>query len=644
MKKISKHMRMFLVLFCVFFVVGLCTLGSVSTGGKSLSLKSGKAVYFSLTDKNGTSNTDVVDCVYVKVGAMYKDVNETVTFTVGVSTAENASTSSSNWSTSNQKSVSVKTITDGAEYNWLKIYDACGVAAKSVSFKATANVELLEIVCLNTDGKKIPVKAYLPSQYTEYTLQEVSYACDAQNGFTANQDAFHNLTAEEGYYVVSAKTLLSGRAYSSDKTYVLEKNFNYLNTIIVSGSVAIFGASAFAVRLPAFLATCALVFFAFLLMKELFKEEKYAFYGALLLCLGGMTTTLGRFGAPYAIVASAIVASAYFMYRFFARGISSKRVTKDALNILWSGLFAAVAMSIDASAVIPVIAVLVLFGFGLRRQKQAYRLALAKTEGQETEISENGETVFVNKAAAYEQAKHAEKTRVSYGFAFLSFAVATVLISFFSAVACYTAFIKTKNNVDTGFVSLIWNGLRNSIFGGKVTAFAAENTSNVFSWFLPWKSTMLYNAAKDGSYLEWNVLPNAVVCLFSLLALLFTTCKVAKDFVTKTQDKRALRIRRAYFLLLSGLAATMIASAFKTQVSLLNAYLFYTCYAAFLPLAAIALVGENGERTKIADFLLGFVTGGAAVAFVIALPSAYGFGVPVAYEKLVRWLSVVKKV
>lgn len=644
MKKISKYTRMFLVLFCVFFVVGLCTLGSVSTGGKSLSVKSGKAVYFSLTNKDGTANSDVVDCVYVKVGRTYKDVNETVTLTVGVSTAENASTSSSNWLTSNQKSVSVKTITDGAEYNWLKIYDACGVAAKSVSFKATANVELLEIVCLNTDGEKIAIKGYLPSQYVEYDLSEVAYACDAQNGFTASRNAYHNLTAEEGYYVVSAKTVLGGRAYSSDKTYVLEKNFNYLNTIIASGSVAIFGASAFAVRLPAFLATCALVFFAFLLMKELFKEEKYAFYGALLLCLGGMTTTLGRFGAPYAIVTSAIVASAYFTYRFFARGISSKRVTKDALNILWSGLFAAVAMSIDASAVIPVIAVLVLFGFGLRRQKRAYKLALAKTEGGETEVSENGETFFVNEAAAYERVKYAEKTRVSYGFAFLSFFVATGLIIFFSAVACYTAFIKTKNNVDPGFISLIWNGLRNSIFGGEVSAFAAENASNVFSWFLPWKAAALYKGAKDGSYLEWNAFSNVVVCLFSLLALAFTTCKVAKDFVTKTSDKRALRIRRSYFLLLGGLAASMIAAAFKTQVSLLNAYPFYVCYTAFLPLAAIALEGEDGKRKKLADFLLGFVTGAAAVAFVIGLPSAYGFGVPVVYEKIVRRLCIVKKV
>lgn len=644
MKKISGYIWAFIVLICVFFSVGVCTLGSVSTGGKSLLVASNKTVYFSLTDENGAANADTVDCVYVKVGTIYKNVDETATFTVGVSTTASAATTSGYWPSANKKSVSVKTVTDGAEYNWLKIYDDCNKVAKSVSFTATANVELLEIVCLNTDGEKIAIKGYLPSKYTEYDLGEVAYACDAQDSFTASENAYHNVTAEEGYYITSAKTLLSGREVLSDHTYVLEENFNYLNTVIVSGSVAIFGASAFAIRLPAFLATCVLVLCAFLLMKELFKSEKYSFYGALLLCLGGMATTLGRLGAPYAIVTSAIVASAYFMYRFFARGISSKNVTKDALNILWSGLFAAVAMSIDASAVIPAIAVLALFGFGLRRQKLAYKVALSKTEGKEEEkVLENGEKILVNKASAYEQAKYAEKTRVSYGFAVLSFAIATVLLSFVSAVVCYTAFIKASGNVDPGFAGLIWNGLRNSIVGGKVVPFAAENASNAFSWFLPWKTFTAYKVANSGEDLVWNILPNAVVCLFSLIALLFTTFKVAKDLVVKAQDKRALRIRRAYFLLLSGLAAAMIAAAFKTHVSVLNSYLFHTCYVAFLPLAAIAFAGESEKKTKIADFLIGFVTGIAAVELVICLPSMYGFAMPAAYEKVIGWISVVKK-
>lgn len=644
MKKISGYLWGFIVLICAFFIAGMCTLGSVSTGGESLLVASNKTVYFSLTNGNGSSNTDTVDSIYVKVGTIYKGVDETVNLSVGISTTANAATTSGYWTTENKRTVTVKSVTDGVEYNWLKIYGDCNKTAKSVSFTATANVELVEIVCLNTDGEQIAIKGYLPSKYTEYDLDKVAYACDAQDGFTASESAYHNVTAEEGYYITSAKTLLSGREVRSGYTYVLDENFNYLNTVIVGASVGLFGASAFAVRLPAFVATCVLILCAFLLMKELFKSEKYSFYGALLLCLGGMTTTLGRLGAPYAIVASAIVTSAYFMYRFFARGISSKRVIKDGLNIFWSGLFAAVAMSIDASAILPSIAILTLFGFGLRRQKLAHRVALSKTEGGEEEVtSESGEITLVNKSALREKAKYAEKTRVSYGFAALSFVVGTILISFVSAVICYAAFIKAHGNVDLGFVRLVGYGVRNSIVGGKVTAFAAENASNAFTWFLPWKAFTAYKGA-SAEYLAWNILPNAVVCVCSLLALIVTTFKVAKDFVTKAQDRRALRIRRAYFVLLSGLAAAMIAAAFKTHVSVLNSYLFHVCYTAFLPLAAIAFAGESDKKRKIADFLLGFVTGLAAVAFVISVPSMYGFAVSAAYSKAIGWLSIVRKV
>ena len=635
MKKTSAYIRAFILLICIFFTVGIVTLGSVSTGGKNLLVHTNAPVYFSLVDKDGATKSQTVDAVYVKLGAVYKNVDEQFSITVGVSTTATASNanSTSAWPSANKKNIAIKTVSDGAQYNWLKIaqdWDKDGI--KSLYFQANANVELIEIVCLDKDGKAIGLNGFLAKESNDYNLDEVAYAYDAQNSFNASESAYHNLTAEESYYLTSANTLLSGREYVNDSQYILDENNNYLYTAIIGGSVALFGVSPFAVRLPAFLAACTLILCAYLLMKELFKSEKYAFIGVLLLCLGGAVTVLGRFGAPYAVVTSAIVASAYFMYRFFAKGISSDRVYNDGANVLYSGLFAAVAVCIDASAIFPVIGVLTLFGFGLHRQKTARKLALARME-------ESADTE--NKVARI-HAKYAEKVRVCYAYAALSFVAGTLLLAFASAVLCYTAFIKVNGNVDKGFASLIWYGLKNSIVGNGFTAYGAENTSNVLTWFLPWKAATLYQKSGE-SYLVWSVLPNAALCYACFVALIVTTFTVAKGFVVKAQDKQALRVRRAYFVLLLGLAFSMVAAACKIERSVVNGLLFHVCYVGFLPLAATAFSSIDGKdkKSKAFNALLWIIVALAAAVFFVSLPSIYGFGAPTSYAKAFGWTAIV---
>ena len=58
-------------------------------------------------------------------------------------------------------------------------------------------------------------------------------------------------------------------------------------------------------------------------------------------------------GAPYALVACFLVASLYFMYRFFSKGISSQHIVKGGLNVLFSGLFAALALAMNTLAIFP---------------------------------------------------------------------------------------------------------------------------------------------------------------------------------------------------------------------------------------------------------------------------------------------------
>lgn len=648
MKKLSTYVWAFIVLIVVFFTAGVSTLGSAATSGKSMFIHAEEKAYFSLMNSDGGSNNEKVKDVYVKIGSAYNEIGADFTLNVALSSNERPTSASTTYFTKAGNIVvnnvySEKEGLDGAHYNWLKVVSNWDKVAKTIYFSSTANLELYEIVCLNENGERIAIKAY-DHTLNPYTVEETSYACDAQESVIISENAYYNLTAEEGYYLASAQTLLGGRSFVENCQYLLDKNFNYLGSVLISGSVAIFGASAFAVRLPAFMATCALIVFAFLLMRELFKNDKIAFIGAILLCVGGMATTVGRLGAPYAFVASALVASVYFMYRFFAKGISNKHIVKDGANILYSGLFAAVAMAIDGGAIFPATAILVLFGFGMRRQYQARKVALAKTNGlEESVVTATGETKTVNKEADRVIAQYKEKNRISYGFAALSFVMGTIVFVFVAAILSYSAFIKVNANTDLGFARLVWSGFKNSLLGNGILPFATQNASNAFAWFLPWKANTVYTGLNGGSaYLTWSVTTNLVVTCLALISLIFVTVKVALGFVKKATDKQTLRIRRAYFVLLGGLAAGMLMAACRMHVSILNGYVFHVAYVAFLPLAATAIVGEDsGVKKTVVDVALWVIVGLAVAAFALSVPAAYGIAVSSNYAKAFTWTTFV---
>ena len=179
--------------------------------------------------------------------------------------------------------------------------------------------------------------------------------------------------------MTSIHTVLGGGEITSESVYNVDRDFNSLATVLLLPSVAIFGDSTFALRLTPFLATSATLLLVYLFASLLFKDEKYGFIFSLIFAFGGLATTVGRLGAPYALITCFLVASLYFMYRFFAKGISSERIIKDGLNILFSGLFAALALAMNFLTIIPVAGILILFAFGMRRQKLAYINELNKS-------------------------------------------------------------------------------------------------------------------------------------------------------------------------------------------------------------------------------------------------------------------------
>ncbi|MBR2320975.1 MAG: hypothetical protein IKA57_02435 [Clostridia bacterium] len=636
MKKITAYTWAFILAILVFFTVGMFTLGSTKSTGKTMTVLKNTTVYYEI-DNDGKNET--IESIYLNVGAIHAELGTEATLTVKASNSSSSvSPSSASWAVFGSAikvcNVSNETNSNSQLYNWVNVASGLSKSAYKISFTSDVALDLNEIVAVNKSGEIVTLKAYAANGYS---LAEINSTIDKQGNFARflkdgkvelSNGAFENLAQEEGYYMSSVQNVLAGNT-KIDAVFTLDGNFNYLATILMTPSVAIFGNSAFALRLPAFVATCLLIVFAFLLVKELTKREQFAFYFSLVLMFGGLATTVGRLGAPYVMVASAIVASAYFMYAFFAHGISTKDMLGGALNILVSGLFGAAAIAMDITAILPIAGVAVIYAFGLKRQKKAHVLALEKVTDE--------------KATLREKNAYATKTRLSYGFAALSFGVGTIVLMLFSAVLCYSAYVRAMNNADVNFLAMIWKGIAASFRDNGVTYYTAKNAS-ILSWLIPYRPAALFTGvvnAGEGAYVGWHVLPNIAVLVCSALAFIACTVKVILDLAKKKNDKMALRMRRAYLVLLGGMVLALGAGLLRGNVSALSGMLFHVFYLGFLPLVA-SLLPEGETVQDKALINVGCITLVAvfALVFILALPVMYGMAIMANRANLFNWMSL----
>ncbi len=650
MKKITAYTWAFILLLIAFFTTGLFTLGDCASKGDALTLKANSAAYYSV--ESGAK----IDSVYVNIGSVYAQPGENVSLTVKTTTATTPTTNSS-WSVYgsalNVANVYGKDNLEGNNYNWIEVGSGLNKSATWLSITASKEMQINEIVCVNVDGELVSLKT---GSAANYTLAELGAAIDAPESlaliideetgaYSISNDAYYNLAQEEGFYMSAVQTVLDGKTYLPDVTYNLDGSYNYLATLLMVPSVAVFGNSAFAIRLPAFIATCMMMVFAFLLVNNMLKNDKFAFLFAVVFAIGGLATSLGRFGAPYAMVASALVASLYFMHRFFAKGIQSKRIAKSGATVLLSGTFAAVAMAMDMAAFIPVLGILVLFVFGLRRQTLAYKIALDKCAGKEEEaINENGERILVNVAAEKATATYKRKNRICYGFAALSFVMITLVLLLLSSVLCYSAYVKATGNSEVGFLTVVWHGIKGSFRSNVITTYDATNKANVFAWFIPFRPATVYTgvtAAAKGEYIAWTMMANPAILIGAAAALVGATAKVIYDYAVKATSKKALRFRRMYFILLGGMACAMGAAATRGNASMLSSMLFHVFYIAFLPLVATLLPeGETFGEKAIINVAIWTIIAVFIVMFALCVPAFYGTTVPTETAKLFTWTSI----
>ncbi|MBQ8343326.1 MAG: hypothetical protein IJY21_04385 [Clostridia bacterium] len=640
LKQITAYTWALIALVVIYFATGVTTLGTTQTTGDSFYLEANKTAYFSVSRESG----EKLDDIYVNIGSVYGTEGGAANVTVKyyASTSSSPTTSSSYWKELGKVNVDnvynqyAKDGDAGSNFNWAPLVVDANKSYSHISIASDTSMDINELVCLNQKGEKLTIKAYVPDG-SKYKQADLLRVCDAQDSFTLDGSFKYNFTQEEAHYLTSALTVKSGNSILSGAVYNIDPHYNFLGTVLFVPSIAMFGVNTFALRLPVFLASCVLLVFAALLLRELTKSSKVSFAFATVLALGGVLTTVGKVASPLMFVASALVASLYFMYRFFARGISSKKVVKGGMNVLISGLFAAVAMAIDATACLPVLGILVLFVFGLRRQKAAYAIELKKTEGKEETVTlKNGETKVINKAEKKARAKYEEKTRISIGFAALSFVAATAFLILIAAICAYHGYVKARNAGNAGFLTILFKQTVGSLRGYAPTQYSAASASNVLAWWLPLKPSTLSSGFAGGKYLAFSVLPNMVAILAAFVSFIYVAVKVVMGFVKKETDKETLRLRRNAIILLSGMVCAMIMATVRMGVTAEMSLIFHVCYLGFIALAATLL-----PKGKLGNIVLWGVVGLVAVNFVACLPALYGFAVPMGWAKAFGWTAWV---
>lgn len=603
MRKIGNYVWAFLAALVLAIVVGLTTLGSTVSTGKSMTYFTDKTAAYQFT--NGS---EAIESVYVNIGAIYTDVGESAKLEVQYSNTDGNSTGTALGSLTIYNLSEEKSRV--ANYNWQRVVWGENISAKYLYFKANRPLELCEIVAFDTDGNRIEMKPYSVSSIS---AEECVKTLDAQTRLTkdlvSSQTIRNAFTLEESR-VLSAINTLKATRYDGF-TYHLDNNFGVLATAFSAGAVGLFGTSTFALRFPALVAAAVCVVFLFLLCKELFKSEKYAFFASIFFLLGGVVTKVAQLGAGYTMVASALIVSLYFAYRFFAKGISKGSPLRSGMNVLVSGIFSAIAITMETMAFVPVLGILVLFGFGVNRVFKAEKVAKIK-------LGANAESGAELQAI---QSEYAYKKRVSVGFGLLSFVVGTFLLSLFVGAIFYKALVLAYDNGAEHTKSFLGLILSNALDSARVAGANTASKANIFVWFCPFASSAIYTGQEAGYTITWSVGLNHGLALLALLALIFTTVYVALGFVKKTKDKTDLRIRRAYFIFLVALATAMIAASVKGAPTLLSATLFSAAMMAFIPLAVMALDNLFPKKARVWDIVLWAVLIIGVAFFVIGLPA-----------------------
>ena len=653
-KDASKYFRAFLILALAFLVIGLGTLGSVMSTGDSFVLTAKQdadekepSLMFHVMMPDGlgedVSEYDLyVKKVIVNVGAVYAPVGEDTDIRIG-----RGSSADLIYNLTYPLTVpSVYTPADEANeeegsfngpYNWA-VFDVTSITEDGwrlhdyayYFFAArTSSVRINEVVFI-AENNSLPEEQRAPilldaelddasiirraeGETQEEALERASAVLDSQYIPNLSQSSFNRLSEEEAYSMMTIAEMRAGGSYVTGDTYLADTVYNALGNDILALGTLIFGMSLFGLRFFPFLAAFGVLVLGYLLVKELARSERAGFIFAVLYALSSVFLAAGHFGTPLMLGVFFFTASVYFGYKFYARGMQSASL-KGAAPVVLSALFAALAVCVNGVWVIPSACVIVLFGFGMARQKKAKQYYLQKAAQAPSEFIqlEDGSEyeVTAEERMARVAAEYRRKDRIAIASFITVFLVGTLLVSLLAVIPAYLPYVRVLGDpaAPMGVFEVVWRLFIGGFAGANVTSYAQ-------SWAL---HTLFKGTGELFAVTIAGALTGIAAVAASIVALVWCLAK-------KEKDERAGKVTfRALIVSAVGLVLTLVCSFFGggSFAFLLMALVFLFVMGAA---AANRVLISGGKAAKTAMWV--FVALLVAV-FVLLIPFTVSIPLP----------------
>lgn len=658
--RMSGWLRAFLILALVFLVLGLGTLGSVTSTGDACALayqQDDKGNYVGIVlnvnapdeghGEEGHVHRDLyVKEVYLNLGGIYTELGETVTLRIA-----RATTAESSWynyaevqfanlyEKVEEGKNSVNPITDSL-YNWVK-YEVTTPDGWSVStysyYKISVTtpdsaVLLNEVVFVANDrdmsaeGEHKPVilntALYRQATGSGSVLpfgDEAEAIIDSPCIPNLAQSSFFRFGQEEVWSMMTISEMRQGKTYTGGGIYHIDSVYNTLGNDLLAFGTLIGGMSPFGLRLMPFLASFGVLVFGYLFVKLIANSEKAGFIFALLYALCGMSMSLGHLGTPLMIGLFFFVAALYFTTKFFLEGLKEAGFV-SAIPVMLAGLFAAASICVNGAFIIPVLGLVALFTAGLVRQVRTTRaaldLAIEEVEADEnaggTPHTEAGTSEPRKKLAAALAAHRFKGSAAGCSF-FACLIMGNFLISVLAVLPMYFPYVKVLDNPanpSRNIFYFIWKAFSGGFVGQNYLALS-QSAWNPF--YLLFKGTgETFAVTATGSLIAIGALLSGVIG--AVLAILLLMSKL---------DDESFKKELTFLLIpVVGLVLGLVTATFAGG-SLAFQLLAYLCLFA---IAAKAASEENEKYAKTIKGLSIFCLFALAVCF--GLFSVFTFSIP----------------
>lgn len=672
-KNLSKFFRAFLFVAAAFLLVGLGTLGSVQTTGKSYVLQTKQGsdkdepyVIFELQLPEDVASKSrlVLREIYLNVGMIYSEaaaaeirlgrrgsVTDTTTASdfTAVRGKDGSESGSLNLKLANpftSAAADEKAVSD-ASFNWVApfVIREEGYALNSYSYYCISakncNVMINEIVFAAEEldendeptGKmraveaKVHERSLLPfdadaGETKQDALDHAAAMVDKPRIPSLSQSSFFRYGRDELYSLATVAEMRMGGEFLSTSVYRGDKVYNSLGADLTAFGTVIFGMSPFGLRFFSMLASFGVLVFGYLFVKKLLKSDRAGLIFAVLFALCSLSLSLAHLGTPLMIGLFFFTVALQQCHLFYADGMK-KADFAGVLPLALSGVFCALSVCVNGLYLIPVLGVAGLFVAGMLRQQKAKRYcldkAIAEFEAAEQGGGEEGAVVSAEEkkkevTAVYDRFRMKNIVApVAFGAALILglflFSVLFILPASFAYVKMYDNPAAPSYNIFT----LAWKAFA----GGFVGKNAANDIGLFYQAF----------AGTGSAYAVTGICINAVAALAGLFGLGFAVYRLIVLLKNKASGREFRAELRAMAIPSAGVLLSAIAATVAAFSGGAFGYLLLLCMFGFALCAGAAEKLLSDEKTAKGAKIAIWVTFGLLCA-VFLLFAVFTFSVP----------------